>query len=141
MDTPGPSPVPGLGAAQTRWPVVAWIRLVLPPRPAPTVLLGPPPQPEPPFDWLEPNPVATDPRRRIYAHEEPLGEQAVVRLIWDTDDPGLLEAELRAPMPGKRPPVGLVDRFWEAVRRRTSSLGPLRVDGADPRPGPVHRPG
>ena len=126
--------MPGLGSPRSRWPVVAWIRIVLPPADAPTVLLGDPPPPEPPFDWLEPNPVATDPRRRIFAREEPLGEEAVVRLVWDAEDPGLLEAELRAPVPGRRAPPELVARFWEAVRTSTRTLAPLVVESADPRP-------
>jgi hypothetical protein len=126
--------MPSLGASPTHWPVVAWIRLRLPP-PPPVVMLtgGPPPPPDPPLDLLENEPVATDPRKRIWAHEEE-GGGGVVRLVWDADDPGFLEAELRAPSYRGRLPPEQVRAFWAAVKARTQGLGALTVDGADPAP-------
>jgi hypothetical protein len=125
--------VPSLGAPATHWPVVAWIRLRLPPMSAPLTLIGPPLPPDPPLDLLERNPVATDPRKRVYAFEEESGGN-VLRLVWDADDPGFLEAELRAPMYGSRLPKEQVAPFWAAVKRLIAPLGPLPVDAADPRP-------
>lgn len=126
--------MPSLGTSRTRWPVVAWIRLKLPERPPPVTLTpGPPPPPAPPLDLLEPNPVPTDPRRRVFAFEEE-HDRWVVRLVWDTDDPGLLEAECRAPVYGRRLPDEEVGRFWAAVRRLVAPLGPLPVESADPIP-------
>ncbi len=125
--------MPSLGAARTRWPVVAWIRLKLPPRPPPIVLAGTPPPPDPPLDCLTSNPVVTDPRRRVYAFEEDRGGW-VVRLVWDADDPWVLEAELRAPDYGGRPSSAAIRAFWAAVKERTAPLGPLPVLGADPTP-------
>lgn len=114
--------------------MVAWIRLVLPPRPPPTLLMpGPPPPPEPPLEILEPNPVPTDPRRRVFAYEEE-HEAWVVRLVWDADDAGVLEAECRAPIYSGRLPREEVPKFWAAVKALVRSLGPLTIDGADPRP-------
>ncbi|HEV2428750.1 MAG TPA: hypothetical protein VGV64_02755 [Thermoplasmata archaeon] len=126
--------MPSLGASRSHWPVAAWIRLRLPP-PAPTVMLtgGPPPPPDPPLELLVREPVTTDPRKRIYAFEEE-AEGGVVRLVWDADDPGLLEAEFRAPFYGARLPSPEVARFWKAVKERIRPLGPLPVEGADPRP-------
>jgi hypothetical protein len=126
--------MPSLGAARTRWPVVGWIRLKLPPRP-PLVLLTPgvAPPPNPPLDILEPNPVTTDPRKRVYAYEEDHPDW-VVRLVWDADDPEVLEAECRAPIYGGRLPQVEVPKFWAAVKRLVAPLGPLPVDGADPKP-------
>ncbi len=113
---------------------MAWIRLKLPPPPAPTMLMaGPPPPPAPPLDLLEPNPVPTDPRKRVYAYEEER-DGWTVRLVWDSDDPELLEAECRAPIYGARLPREAVPRFWAEVKRLVAPLGPLPVDGADPRP-------
>ena len=126
--------MPSFGVSRTRWPVVAWIRLRVPPRPTPVLLLGGTPPVVPPLDALEPNPVSTDPRKRVYALEEPLGEDAVLRISWDADDPDVLEAELRAPMYGRRPTPEAVRAFWAAVKARTGELGSLAVDGADPRP-------
>ena len=94
---------------------------------------GPPPPPEPPLDLLEPNPVPTDPRRRVFANEEDRGDW-VVRLVWDTDDPELLEAECRAPYLGRRLPPAVVTAFWAAVKELIAPIGPLPVDGADPFP-------
>jgi hypothetical protein len=126
--------VGSLGASRSRWPVVAWIRLRLPERPAPVSLMpGVPPPPDPPLDLLHPNPVVTDPRKRVYAYEEE-HDAWVVRLVWDADDPATLEAECRAPLYGERLPRAEVPRFWAAVKALTSPLGPLAVDGADPRP-------
>jgi hypothetical protein len=126
--------VPSLGVSKTRWPVVAWIRLRLPERPAPVMLMpGPPPPPEPPLEILEPNPVPTDPRRRVYSHEEDHGDW-VVRLVWDSDDPTLLEAECRAPIYGGRLPPERVAAFWAAVKPLLAPIGPLPVDAADPMP-------
>jgi hypothetical protein len=126
--------VPSLGVARTRWPVAAWIRLRVPPPPAPMVLLGPTPPPVPPLDLLEPNPVPTDPRRRIYSFEEERPGGWVLRLVWDSDEPEFLEAEYRAPLYGRRLPRPEVPGFWAAVKEKTGGLGPLAVDGADPRP-------
>jgi len=114
---------------------VAWIRLRLPERPAPVALIaGVPPPPAPPLDVLAPNPVPTDPRRRVFAFEED-HDGWVVRLVWDADDPDVLEAECRAPVYGRRPSGEDVRRFWAAVKAAVAPLGPLAVDGADPRPG------
>ena len=126
--------VPSLGVARSHWPVVAWLRLRLPPRPAPVVLMGSAPPPIPPLDVLEPNPVTTDPRKRIFAFEQEQPGGWVLRLVWDADDPDLLEAEYRAPYYDRRLPRTEVPTFWAAVKRQTGSLGPLPVDGADPRP-------
>ena len=129
--------MPSLGTSRSRWPVVAWIRLKRPPSPAPLQLTpGPPPPPSPPLDILEPNPVVTDPRKRVFAYEEE-HDGWVVRLIWDTDDAELLEAECRAPLYGTRPTNATVVAFWAAVKALVAPIGPLPVDGADPRPGPT----
>jgi len=126
--------MPSLGVSRSRWPVVAWIRLRLPPRPAPVLLMpGPPPLPDPPLELLEPNPVPTDPRRRVFSYEED-HEAWVVRLVWDADDPDVLEAECRAPIHGARLPASEVPKFWASVKSLVQPLGPLVVDGADPRP-------
>jgi len=126
--------VPSLGAARSHWPVVAWIRLALPPRPPmlnliPTVA----PPPDPPLDILAPNPISTDPRKRVFSYEED-HDAWTVRLIWDADDPELLEAECRAPYYDRRLPTSDVPKFWGAVKALTAPLGPLKVEGADPRP-------
>jgi len=129
--------VPSLGVAKSRWPVVAWIRLRLPERPPPLSLIpGVAPPPDPPLDVLEPNPVPTDPRKRVYAYEEDRGSW-VLRLVWDADDPELLEAEYRAPIYGARLPAKEVPEFWASVKRLTGPIGPLAVDSADPRPPPA----
>ena len=94
---------------------------------------GPPPAPEPPLDILEPNPVPTDPNRRVYAYEEDRGNW-VVRLVWDTDDPELLEAECRGPFLGQRLPASEVKAFWAVVKQLIAPIGPLPVDSADPLP-------
>lgn len=127
--------MPSLGASRTHWPVVAWIRLRLPDLPAPVLLMpGPPPPPEPPLERLEPNPIATDPRKRVFAYEEE-HDDWVVRLVWDADDPTVLEAECRAPLYDRRLARSEVPRFWAAVKALIAPLGPLPVDSADPRPG------
>jgi hypothetical protein len=96
---------------------------------------GSPPPPAPPLEILERNPVATDPRRKVFAYEEEREEGAwVLRLIWDQDDPELLEAELRAPLASRRPGADEVRRFWAAVKEKVAELGPLPVESADPRP-------
>ncbi len=129
--------MPSLGVPRTRWPVVAWIRLKVPPPPAPMMLTpGPPPLPSPPLDILEPNPVVTDPRKKVYAFEADHGDW-IVRLIWDSDDPELLEAECRAPLYHERLPREEVRRFWAAVKELVAPIGPLPVDSADPRPEPA----
>jgi hypothetical protein len=126
--------VPSLGVSRTHWPVVAWIRLRLPLRPAPVLLMpGPPPPPDPPLDVLAPNPITTDPRKRVFAYEEE-HEEWVVRLVWDADDPELLEAECRAPLYGQRLSKADVPKFWAAVKALIAPLGPLPVESADPRP-------
>jgi hypothetical protein len=96
-------------------------------------LLGPPLPPDPPLELLEKNPVATDPRKRVYAFEEER-DGNVLRLVWDADDPEILEAELRAPIYGSRLPKEEIAPFWAAVKRLIEPLGPLPVEGADPRP-------
>jgi hypothetical protein len=114
--------------------VVAWIRLKLPEGPAPISLVpGVAPPVVPPLDVLEPNPVPTDPRKRVFSFEED-HDAWVLRLVWDADEPELLEAEFRAPRYGSRPPPEEVRTFWGEVKRLTSPIGPLVVDGADPRP-------
>jgi len=126
--------VPSLGVSKSQWPVVAWIRLRVPPPPAPLMLTpGPPPPPAPPLEILEPNPVATDPRKRIFAYEADHGDW-VVRLVWDSDDPELLEAECRAPLYHQRLPAPEVQRFWAAVKELVAPISPVAVDSADPRP-------
>jgi hypothetical protein len=125
--------VPSLGVSRSHWPVVAWIRLKLPPADSPMTLVGPPLPPDPPLEILEKNPVATDPRKRVYAFEQEL-ESGIVRLIWDADDPELLEAELRAPVYGARVPKERVREFWGAVKVLIAPLGPLPVEAADPKP-------
>jgi hypothetical protein len=96
-------------------------------------LMGPPAPPDPPLDILQRNPVATDPRRQVYAYEEEMGDW-VLRLVWDMEDPDVLEAEYRSPMWGGRLPKEKVPAFWQAVKARVQELGPLPVDAADPRP-------
>jgi hypothetical protein len=126
--------VPSLGVAKSHWPVVAWIRLVVPDPPAPVMLTaGLPPPPDPPLDILERNLIATDPRKRVYAYEEEHPDW-VVRLVWDADDPGFLEAECRAPMYDRRLPRGEVPKFWAAVKALIAPIGPLPIESADPRP-------
>ncbi len=123
-----------LGVSRTHWPVVGWIRLTVPLAPPPVVLMGPPPPPPPPLDLLEPNPVPTDPARRIFAYEEERPEGWVLRLVWDSDEPGVLEAEYRAPLYDRRLPRAEVPAFWAAVKEKTREIGPLAVQAADPRP-------
>jgi len=126
--------MPSLGAARSHWPVVAWIRLRLPDRPAPMMLTkGPPPPPDPPLDLLVANPIVTDPRKRVFAFEEDRGE-TVGRLVWDSEDPGILEAELRAPSWGRRADPEQVRAFWAWVKEKAAPLGPLPVEAADPIP-------
>ena len=125
--------MPSFGAAETRWPVAAWIRLKLPPPPPPLVLSGISPPPDPPIEALRPNPGSTDPRRRVWALEEER-DGWVLRLVWDADDPTVLEAEYRAPRTTGRPSGERLRGFWEAVRSHTRPLGPLPVLGADPIP-------
>jgi hypothetical protein len=128
--------VPSLGVSRSHWPVVAWIRLALPARPPLLNLMpGVPPPPDPPLDILAPNPVTTDPRKRVFAYEEDHDADGwTVRLVWDADDPEILEAECRAPYYDRRLPRSDVPKFWAAVKALTAPLGPLQVEGADPRP-------
>ncbi len=77
--------------------------------------------------------MLTDPRKRVYAYEEDRGDW-VVRLVWDSDDPGLLEAECRAPLYHQRLPRAEVQKFWTAVRELVAPIGPLPIESADPRP-------
>jgi hypothetical protein len=126
--------VPSLGVARSHWPVVAWIRLRLPPAPHPMTLMGSvPPPPDPPLEILLRNPVATDPRKRVFAYEEE-NEDWVLRLIWDADDPTVLAAEYRAPSYDRRPPKDAVLRFWQAVKQKIAPIGPLPIEAADPLP-------
>jgi len=126
--------MPSLGVSRTHWPVVAWIRLKIPPPPPPAVLLGSlPPPPDPPLEILLREPVTTDPRKRIFAFEEE-HDGWVLRIVWDADDPGLLEAEYRAPLYNRRLPRSDVPVFWSAVKEKTQPLGTLPVEAADPRP-------
>ncbi|MGA8709804.1 MAG: hypothetical protein ABSA63_03950 [Thermoplasmata archaeon] len=131
--------MPSLGVSRSHWPVVAWIRLTLPPRPPPMTLMpGVAPPPDPPLDILAPNPVPTDPRKRVYSFELEKDDW-VVRLIWDADDPDLLEAECRAPLYGQRLPRSDVPKFWAVVKELIAPIGPLAVASADPRPEPAPR--
>jgi hypothetical protein len=91
------------------------------------------PPPDPPLDILEANPVPTDPRKRVYAYEEDHPDWTV-RLVWDADDPELLEAECRAPIYSGRLPSEEVPKFWAAVKELVRPLGGLPVESADPRP-------
>ena len=95
--------------------------------------MGAPPPPEPPLAILERNAVPTDPRRRIWSFEEE-HDTWVLRLVWDEEDPSLLAAELRAPLYGRRPSREQLREFWEGVKAKTAPLGPLPIEGADPRP-------
>lgn len=123
-----------LGVSRSRWPVLAWIRLRLPPQPPPLALVpGIAPPTVAPLDVLEVNPVPTDPRKRVFAYEEE-EDGWVVRLVWDADQPELLEAEYRAPRQAARLAGPQVRRFWDEVKRLTAPLGSLPIDGADPRP-------
>jgi hypothetical protein len=97
------------------------------------LIAGPPPPPAPPLDILTFNPVSTDPRKRVFAYEEDRGEW-VLRIVWDADDPGILEAEYRAPVYGSRLPREQVPMFWAAVKEKIAPIGPLTVEAADPRP-------
>jgi hypothetical protein len=125
--------VPSLGVARSHWPVVAWVRLKLPPPPAPVMLTGgPPPPPDPPLEILAANPVPTDPRRKVFAYETDRPDWTV-RLIWDADDPEVLEAECRAPIYAGRLPKAEVPRFWAVVKELIAPIGPLPVESADPR--------
>lgn len=94
---------------------------------------GSPPPPAPPLNLLERSPVTTDPRKRVYAYEAPGPGDAIVRLIWDADDPTVLEAELRAPYYDRRLPKEEVPKFWASVKALIAPLGPLPVEAADPR--------
>ena len=94
---------------------------------------GSPPPPDPPLAILAPNPVVTDPRKRVYAFEADHGDW-VVRLVWDSDDPELLEAECRAPLYHQRLPRAEVARFWTAVKELVAPISPLPVEAADPNP-------
>jgi hypothetical protein len=126
--------VPSLGVSRSHWPVVGWIRLKLPPPQLPVSLMGGPPPPlDPPLDILVRNPVPTDPRKRVYSYEEERDDW-VLRLVWDADDPEILEAEYRAPVYDRRLPRSQVPAFWKAVKEKIAPLGPLPVDAADPRP-------
>lgn len=112
--------------------VAAWIRLRVP-EPAPVVvLMGKPPPPGPPLELLQPDPVMTDPRKRIYSFEEEWGS-GLIRMKWDADMPEVLEAEYRMTERRRVPPQE-VRSFWAEVKKHTSELGPLPVDGADPVP-------
>jgi hypothetical protein len=126
--------MPSLGASRSHWPVVAWIRLTLPP-PPPVFMLTPgvPPPPSPPLEILRPNPVTTDPRKRVFAFEEE-HDDWVVRLVWDADDPEVLEAECRQALYDRRLDRARVVDFWSAVKLLIAPLGPLPVEAADPRP-------
>jgi hypothetical protein len=127
--------VPSLGTSRTHWPVVAWIRLKVPPPPPPMMLMGTsPPPPGPPLDILSRNPVPTDPKKRVWAFEEERPGGWILRLVWDADEPEYLEAEYRAPVYNRRLPRTEVPGFWAAVKEKTSEIGPLAVDSADPRP-------
>lgn len=113
--------------------VAAWIRLKLPPQAEATMLLGAlPPPPGPPLALLEPEPVSTDPRKRIYAWEGPWAE-GTLRLKWDADYADVLEAEYR--IEARRVlPAEEVRAFWGEVKRHTQELGPLQVEAVDPSP-------
>ncbi|MDE1819255.1 MAG: hypothetical protein KGJ23_02915 [Euryarchaeota archaeon] len=112
--------------------VAAWLRLRLPPPTAPVVLLGDRPPPMPPLDLLAPEPVSTDPTKRIFTWEEPWG-QGVLRLKWDADSAEVLEAEYRLEA-RRQPSPSEVREFWGEVKRRVAELGTLPVEGADPVP-------
>jgi hypothetical protein len=115
------------------WPVRAWLRLKLPPADAPQVLLGPPPPPEPPGDFLEAIPPGPDPRKRLFAWEEPDGE-GVIRMLWDSDEPERLNVELRLPDYTERLSSERLRAFYAHARSRLASLGQLQIESADPRP-------
>jgi hypothetical protein len=117
-----------------RWPVLAWLRLKLPPAPPPLLLTrGPPPPPSPPVDWLEPEEVATDPSVRLFTFHERAGE-GVVRYLWQGSDADRLLVEYREPRYVARMTPEDVRTFWKVVKARLEELGPLPVEGADPRP-------
>lgn len=121
-------------AGDTRhWPVRAWIRLRLPPSEAPMVLMGTPPPPEPPGDFLVPLPSGPDPRKRLFGWEEPDGD-GVLRMLWDSDEPERLNVELRLPGYGERLSPERLRAFYDHARQRLSGLGRLSIESADPRP-------
>ncbi len=116
-----------------RWPVLAWVRLRLPPSPPPVLLTpGAAPPPNPPLQSLTRTSVPTDPRKRVYGWLGPWKDGAI-HLRWDADSPEFLEVELRAPR-RRNPGPGEVEEFWDAVRPLLMEVGPLKVDGADPWP-------
>jgi hypothetical protein len=120
-------------AAIRRWPVLAWVRLRIPPREAPVLLTpGPPPPPAPPVDFLEPEAVATDPTARLFTFHEPF-EQGILRYVWSGGDPSALTVEYRGPAYAPRVPTETVRRFWATVKSRLAEIGPLPVEAADPR--------
>jgi hypothetical protein len=98
-----------------------------------TLMGSVPPPPDPPLEIMERNPVLTDGRKRIFAFEEE-NEDWVLRLIWDADDPTVLEAECRAPFYDRRLPKERIPQFWRAVKEKIAPLGPLPIEAADPRP-------
>jgi hypothetical protein len=123
-----------LWADARRWPVLAWLRLKVPEPPAPLLLTrGPPPPPSPPVDWLTPEEVATDPSVRLFTFHERTGE-GIVRYVWQGSEPEQLLAEYRAPRYIARLTSAQVRAFWAVVKQRLAELGPLPVEGADPRP-------
>jgi hypothetical protein len=92
------------------------------------------PPPDPPLEILERNPVTTDPRKRVFAFEEEREESWVLRIVWDADEPGVLEAEYRAPVYDRRLSKAEVPKFWAAVKEKVAPLGALPIESADPRP-------
>lgn len=94
---------------------------------------GPPPPPDPPLSSLVFRPVPTDPRPRFFVLDEPLPD-GLLHLSWNAEDPDHLDAELRVTAEGRHVPPEVVGRFWAAVRRHVAPLGPVQVEGADPRP-------
>ncbi len=118
------------------WAVAAWVRFRLPELAPPLVLLGgSPPPPRPPLDLLEPEPVATDPTMRVFAHVTEFAP-GLIRIAWRANDPGHLVAEYREPLTVARLPPERVRRFWEALRPLLAEIGPLPIEAADPRPAP-----
>lgn len=113
--------------------MAAWVRLRVPSPPETLVLMGSLPMPpSPPLDLLVPEPVSSDPRKRLFAWEG-RWQGGVVRLRWDADAAGLLDAEYRIPERRRIAPKE-VRAFWEEVKRRVTPLGPLVVESADPWP-------
>ena len=114
-----------------QWPVLAWIRLRLPEGMGSGPTASSRAAPSPPLETLRREPVVTDPRKRIFVQETAHGA-GILRILWDADSPGILEAEWREPQRRKVSREEL-RMFWERTRELLTPVGPLPVEAADPR--------